>query len=342
MVPSSSSAKCAMTRLTRRSTLQFAGASLVAATVPATASASEDGWTAVETPIDSTLHDVAYTATNAHAVAEGGTVLERTDAGWEVVLQGGPTGNGNDLYGVDVTDDGERLWIVGASGAIGEYDVTTGNLVDRSAPNDYTANFNDIAVTGPAGDADVYVADDSGSIHYSFQNGEEGTWEYVVPGSGSGLKAIEFFGDRAGHAIDTNGRVYATDDTVEETSTSSQPSSTADDGVTWNPIGIEDADSTFYGLDSDAADDVTVSGGNASIFEYDGSQWVPESLGDADLFDVETGGDEGYTVGSGGVIFELDGGEWTLNQTPVGENLTALADGPTAIAVGSSGTVLER
>ncbi|NUC72958.1 hypothetical protein HTZ84_11665 [Haloterrigena sp. SYSU A558-1] len=314
-----------MTRLTRRSTLQLAGASLVAATLPATASASEDGWTAVETPIDSTLHDVASTATNAHAAAEGGTVLERTDAGWEVVLQGGPTGNGNDLYGVDVTDDGERLWIVGASGAIGEYDVGTGDLVDRSAPNDYTANFNDVAVTGPVGDADVYVADDSGSIHYSFQNGEEGTWEYVVPGSGAGLKAIEFFGDRAGHAIDTNGRVYATDD-----------------GVTWNAIGIEDADSTFYGLDSDAADDVTVSGGNASIFEYDGSQWVPESLGDADLFDVETDGDEGYTVGSGGVIFELDGGEWTLNQTPVGENLTAVADGPVAIAVGSAGTVLER
>ncbi|WP_339104384.1 hypothetical protein [Haloterrigena salinisoli] len=349
-----------MTRLTRRSTLQLAGASLVAATVPAAASASEDGWTAVETPVDSTLHDVAYTVTNAHAVAEGGTVLERTETGWEVVLQGGPTGNGNDLYGVAVTDGvsasdasggssdesdgGERLWIVGASGAIGEYDVTTGNLVDRSAPNDYTANFNDIAVTGPAGDADVYVADDSGSIHYSFQNGEEGTWEYVVPGSGSGLKAIEFFDDRAGHAIDTNGRVFATDD-----------------GVTWNPIGIEDADATFYGLDSDAADDVTVSGGNASIFEYDGSsasdasgtssdegtesdggQWVPESLGDADLVDVETDGDTGYTVGSGGVIFELSGGEWTLNQTPVGENLQAVADGSVAIAVGSGGTVLER
>ena len=316
-----------MTRLTRRSTLQLAGASLAAATVPAAASAatSDDGWTAVETPIDSTLHDVAYTATNAHAVAEGGTVLERTDDGWEIVLQGGPTGNGNDLYGVDVTDDGERLWIVGASGAIGEYDVVTGNLVDRSAPNDHTANFNDVAVTGPAGDADVYVADDSGAIHYSFDNGEEGTWEYEVPGSGSGLKAIEFHDARAGHAIDTNGRVFATDD-----------------GVTWNPIGIEDADVTFYGLDSDAAADVTVSGGNASIFAYDGSQWVPESLGDADLFDVETDGDEGYTVGSGGVIFEQTGGEWSLNQTPVGENLKAVTTGAVDIAVGSSATVLER
>ncbi|WP_049924003.1 sialidase family protein [Halopiger djelfimassiliensis] len=314
-----------MTRFTRRSALKFAGASLAAATVPATVSADGNGWTIAETPIDSSLSDVAHTATNAHAVACGGLVIERTDAGWEVVLQGGPTGNGNDLLGADTTDDGERLWIVGASGAVGEYDVTTGNLIDRSAPNDYTANFNDVAVTGTAGDADVYVADDSGSIHYSFDNGAEGTWEYEAPGSGAGLPAIEFYDDRSGHAIDTNGRVFATDD-----------------GVTWNPIGIEDADVTFYGLDSDAADDVTVCGGNASIFEYDGSQWTPESLGDADLFDVETESGHGYAVGSGGAIFELDSGEWTVIDTPTGENLQAVARGSTDIAVGAGGEVLEK
>ncbi|MGQ3412063.1 WD40/YVTN/BNR-like repeat-containing protein [Natrinema sp. LN54] len=314
-----------MTRLTRRSALKAAGASLAAATVPATVSAAESDWTVVETPVDSTIHDIAYTATNPHAVAGSGLVIERTAGGWEVVLQGGPTGNGNDLYGVDTTDDGERLWLVGSSGAIGEYDVTTGNLVDRSAPNDFTANFNDIAVTGPAGEADVYVADDSGSVHYSFDNGKEGTWNYEVPGSGSGLKAIEFYDARSGHVIDTNGKVFATDD-----------------GVTWNPIGIEDAGVTYYGLDSDAADDVRVSGGNASVFTYNGSQWVPESLGDAALFDIETDAGTGYTVGSGGAVFELEDGEWTRNETPVGENLQAVATGPVDIAVGSSGALLER
>ncbi|WP_049925157.1 sialidase family protein [Halopiger goleimassiliensis] len=315
-----------MTRFTRRSALKIAGASLAAVTVPATAAADEAvDWTVVESPLDSTLHDVAHTATNAHAVASGGLVIERTDAGWEVVLQGGPTGNGNDLLGVDTTDDGNRLWIVGASGAIGEYDVVTGNLVDRSAPNDHTANFNDVAVTGPAGDADVYVADDSGAVHYSFDNGEEGTWEYEVPGSGSGLTGIEFYDDRSGHAIDTNGRVYATDD-----------------GVTWNPIGIEDAGVTFYGLDSDAADDVWVSGGNASVFAYDGSAWTPESLGDAELRDIEVEDGHGYAVGSGGIVFERDDGKWTPNRTPVGENLQAITQNGVAVAVGSGGVVLER
>jgi photosystem II stability/assembly factor-like uncharacterized protein len=314
-----------MTRLTRRSALKLAGASLAATAVPATVSASEDGWTDVKTPVDSTLHDVGYTATNPHAVASGGLVIERAANGWTVVLQGGPTGNGNDLYGLDTTDDGERLWVVGASGAIGEYDVTTGNLIDRSAPNDYTSNFNAVAVTGPAGEADVYVADDSGSIHYSFDNGAEGTWNYEVPGSGSGLNAIEFHDTRSGHVIDTNGKVFATDD-----------------GVTWNPIGIEDADVTYYGLDSDAEDDVRVSGGNATVFTYDGSQWLSESLGNADLFDVETDGGEGYAVGSGGAVFELEGGTWTRNGTPTGENLSAVARGSVDIAVGSSGEVIER
>jgi hypothetical protein len=316
-----------MTRLKRRRFVAAAGATSAAALVPVAgpAAAATSGWRTAETPVEVTLHDVAYTATNAHAAGGGGTVIERTAAGWTTVLQGGPTGNGNDLYGVATTDDGKRLWLVGASGAIGEYDVVTGDLVDRSAPNDATNNFNDVAVTGPAGDADVYVADDSGAIHYSFANGEEGTWEYTVPGSGSGLPAVEFHDSRCGHAIDTNGTVFATDD-----------------GSTYESIGIEDADVTFYGLDSDAADDVTVSGGNATVFTYDGSQWTPESLGDTDLVDVETDAGSGYAVGGGGVIFEATGGEWRQNDTPTGENLRAVATGLTDLAVGASGVVLER
>jgi len=184
-----------MTDHTRRSVLKIAGASLAAATVPAVAYADEEhDWTVAETPVDSTLHGVAHTATVPHAVGSGGLVIARTSAGWELVLDGGPTGNGNDLYG----------------------------------------------------------------------------------------------------------------------------------------------------LDADAFDDVTVSGGNATIQSYDGSQWTPESLGDTDLVDVETDGDDGYTVGGGGVIFEQSGGVWEQNTTPVGENMTAVARGDVDLAVGADGTVLER
>ena len=322
---SAESNDCAMSERTRRSVLKAAGASLAATTVAAGAgaAASDSEWAVAETPVDGALHDVQYTARGAHAVGGGGVVLRRTDRGWRKLLDGGPTGNGNNLYGAAATDDGKRLWFVGASGAIGEYDVETGNLEDRSAPMDVTNNFNDVAVVGSAGDAEVYVAGDSGKIYYSFANGGEGTWDYVTPGSGSALPAIETFGARSAHAIDTNGRVFETTD-----------------GVTWEPIGIEDADVTFYGLDSDGRSDVTVSGGNASVFEWNGSRWAPESLGDADLLDVETAGGDGVAVGGGGTIFEQSGGRWSLVDTPTGANLKAVAGDD--VAVGAGGVVLER
>jgi len=160
--------------LGRRTALKTIGAGLAAAAVPTVATA-ETGWTVAETPTEEILHAVARTATGAHAAGGGGVVIRRTETGWTTVFDGGPTGNGNALYGADVSDDGERLWVVGASGAIGEYDVTTGDLVDRSAPDDVTNNFNDVAVRGPAGEANVYVAGDSGKIYHSFDNGETGT-----------------------------------------------------------------------------------------------------------------------------------------------------------------------
>ena len=314
-----------MSGKTRRSALKLAGMTAAAAAVPATSVAAEGEWTVAETPVEGSLYDVAYATTNAYAVGGGGTIIERRDSGWQTVLQEGPAGNGDDLYGMDVTDDGERLWVVGSSGAIGEYDVTTGNLVNRSAPNDYTSNFNDVAVTCDGGEAEVFVADDSGAIHYSFENGRESTWEIVTPGSGAAISAIEFNSYRSGHIIDTNGEVFATND-----------------GVTYDAIGIDGAEVTFYGLDSDAVNDVAVSGGNGSVFDYDGSQWTPTNIGAADLFDIETTGDDGYAVGSDGAIFELSGGEWSQMTTPVSGKLNAVARGSTDIVVGAGGTVLER
>jgi len=121
----------------------------------------------------------------------------------------------------------------------------------------------------------VYVAGDSGKIYYSLENGGTGTRDYVTPGSGFALPAVDFHGPRSGHAIDTNGRVFATDD-----------------GVTWNATGIEDANATFCGLDSDAPDDVAVSGGNGTVLTYDGPNWTPDALGDA------------VVVGSSGIVLD--------------------------------------
>ena len=218
-----------------------------------------------------------------------GVVLERTPESWRRVLDGGPTGNGTNLYGSDVTDDGKRLWFVGSSGAIGEYDVETGDLTDHSAPIDVTNNFNDVSVTGEVGSANVYVAGDSGKMYYSFENGETGSWDYVTPASGSAINAVDFFDDRSGHIVDGNQTVLYTKD-----------------GVSWDKLGIENANYNFYGADSDGFDDVWVSGGGGKIFDCDaGVGCDPE-------------------------------------QTPTGANLKAVVRGDTDVAVGAGGSIVER
>ncbi|ELZ23572.1 hypothetical protein C475_14913 [Halosimplex carlsbadense 2-9-1] len=313
---------------TRRSVLKAAGAAIGAAAVPTAAGASTDDseWTAVKSPTGGTLYDVEETSEGAYAVGSAGVVLERTAKGWKKVLDGGPTGNGNNLYGADVTDDGKRLWFVGSSGAIGEYDVTTGNLVDHSAPMDVTNNFNDVSVTGEAGEANVYVAGDSGKMYYSFENGATQTWDYVTPGSGSAINAVDFYDDRKGHIVDGNKSVFYTQD-----------------GATWDKIGLADANVNFYGVDSDGADDVWISGGGGTVFHWNGSSWIPADTGDAGLRDIEVEGGVGYAVGGGGKVYDRESGTWTQDATPSGQNLKAVCrKSGVEIAVGAGGTIVEH
>lgn len=329
------------TDVSRRGVLKGIGAAVATvgfSGVGAAASSDDSPWSVAETPTGNTLHDVEPTVAGAYAVGGGGVVIEQGEKGWTKTLDGGPTGNGNSLFGAATTDEGRTLWMVGSSGAIGEYNVETGNLNDHSAPMDVTNNFNDVAVTGPAGDANVYVAGDSGKIYYSFENGEAGTWNYVTPGSGAALPAIDFHGPRSGHVVDTNGKVFATDD-----------------GTTWEAIGIGDANVNFYGVDSDAADDVTVVGGGGMVFRYDGAQWTPTDLGDKSLRAVAYDDGDGYTVGGGGAVFDATGGRWHREQPPSGQNLKDVAAGNEvmefgddgvlvgdAVAVGAGGLVLEQ
>ncbi|MFB6230395.1 MAG: hypothetical protein ABEL04_04490 [Salinibacter sp.] len=293
-----------------------------------TAQSGSSVWTAVEVETDNDLYDVERTSAGQYAVGGNGVLLKRTvengTVNWKKIVDGGPSGNGKNLYGSDVTAERDALWFVGASGAVGEYDVESGVIEDHSGPDDTGDNFNDIAVTGQADEANVYGATDSGLIFYSFEDGESGTWNYVTPGSGSSIQAIDFHAAKAGHAVDTNGKVFATDD-----------------GVTWTAIGLQDANVNFYAVDSDAANDVWVAGGNGMVFHWDGNQWTRTDLGDANLRDVEVEDGEGYAVGTGGQVFHYDG-TWRAQDTPTGQNLNAIVQGAPTSAVGASGTALER
>ncbi len=314
---------------TRRDVLRLGTAAVGATLLGSVAAAESAGWETVTSPVDASLNDVEQTARNDFAVGGAGIVIERTERGWRKVVDGGPTGNGSDLYGADVTDDGKRLWFAGASGAIGEYDVETGNLVDHSAPNDVTNNFVDVVVTGNADEANVYVAGDSGSVQYSFENGATGTWNGVSVGQGAGINAIDFHGVRSGHLVNGNANVFATDD-----------------GGTWNRIGVADADVSLYGVDSNAADDVWVAAGAGTVYHYspdaEGTpQWVPEKVGEPTLRDIEVTDGEGYAVGDSGAVFDLSGGEWARDETPTGQGLAAVIDSAdNDVAVGASGSIV--
>jgi hypothetical protein len=311
---------------TRRRFVAASASTVAGLAVFGTANATTPEWAVEETPVGSTLYDVARTSEGAYAVGSGGVVLARNGGRWQKVIDGGPTGNGSSLYACDTTDDGRRLWFVGASGAIGEYDPAASVLTDHSAPNDVTNNFNDVNVRGPADEANVYVGGDSGKIYYSFDDGATGTWGQVTPGSGSAINAVDFFDDRQGHAVDGNKTVFVTDD-----------------GSSYDKLGIADANVNFYGVDSDGDDAVTVVGGGGIVYDWDGSQWTRTDLGDAQLRDVEVCdcGHHGLTVGGGGRVFAKDG-RWTQESTPTGQNLKAVSRGATDLAVGAGGIVVAK
>jgi hypothetical protein len=327
----------------RRSVLKGLGAGFGALAWMTGRSVAASTWVEGNTPTTRTLYDVTYALDGAYAVGGGGVLIEREAAAqWSTVFEDGPGGNGNDLYGAGVTDDGDRVWFVGASGAVGEYDVTSGLLVDhgatsdQSAPSDNTGNFRDVVATGRGGDANVYIADESGQIFYSFDNGD--TWDSVTPGSGSTIPALDFYDDTDGHAADTNQSAFETHD-----------------GETWSTIGIEDRDENFYGVDSNGDDNVWICGGDGKVFEYDGD-WQAETLGDLRLRDIEVATDRtgGLTVGAGGRVFRLSGA-WAEEDTPTDDHLhgvvrstpdaldpSLVASDAPDIAVGAAGTAIEH
>ena len=294
-------------------------------------------WTVVETPTQRTLHDVADTTTGAFVVGSNGLVLERGDDGWSVVTDAGPTGNGNNLSAAATTTDGRRLWMAGASGVVGEYDPEADALTSRSAPDGVTNTFTDVAVTGAAGDATVYLADSSGQIHRSEENGREGTWTHTTPGSGAEIAAISMVG-AAGVVVDQNGSLFETTD-----------------GETWTSVDAPAFDETLHDVELRASGTVVLAGAAGTVAIGAGGEWEQESAANDALYDVEVG-DCGcvHAVGASGTVLHRRGHgtpplrtlarafDWWTRASPTGESLNAIALADPHVAVGASGTVLER
>lgn len=329
------------------------------------------GWTKAKTPIETTLFDVEFTNRRHgwYAVGADGRVLHRTNDGWKDLFGKGTSNlRGADVVPVDSFNrdgfgeyrpssrDDPRLWVVGSRGAVVEYRIQSNKLTNHLPGVNET--FNDVAVTGKPGEANVFVASASGKVHYSFDNGK--TWNSTRPGKPSGgkpafaggqpprkrgkgkggnsLTAIDFHDTRKGHVV--NEKTLFT--TV--------------DGSSWRALprpakGLHH----FYGVDSDGPKDVTVSGRNVSIWHWTGSRWVRKDTKLNGHRDVEVRRGQrdssGLAVSRHGGVIRLDGSGWHKEATPTRADLEAVfranpTDPPAHtsldIAVGANGTIIER
>lgn len=318
---------------------------------------TEKEWKLAETPTDSSLFDVETEGEGAYAVGSDGLVIGRRGDKWETLVEQGPQDDGNSLYGADLTDDGEHLWFTGSSGVVGEYDLESDELHDRHV-NGYETSNHDIAVTGEAGDANVYVVDSSGRVHYNFENGAEGSWNHVKPGTGAELKAVDFYAERSGYVVDDDGAIYTTDDGETWTAALTNTSVTlygaschsveeADDAETeaseeTDEQSDEEADvETETAADGGAIPDVWVSGDEKVCHCY-GYEWEVKECQGGSLNDIYYDGDGAIAVGGGGRVVHVDG-ETVEEPTPTGETLNGVCVGAsTYTAVGASGVVIEK
>ena len=214
----------------RRSFLALTGASVsVGAFGEAAAARSKNGWTVVPSPgsgggagigtsagagATGGYNDVTHTVSDAYAVGTGGAVVHRTESGWREVVGDGPAGAGNDLYAVNATEDGEAIWVAGAGGALGRYDVTASKLTDHSAPAGVTNALRGVDVDGPNGDERIALTSEAGELvlgeptdgGYRFRvpelpGGESG----LFPGTGP-VGTVSVGGERAPiRAVDRDG-----------------------------------------------------------------------------------------------------------------------------------------
>jgi len=290
----------------------------------AVASGTTSGpWDAVGSATED-LRDVVATSSTLLAVGDGGTVLDRDGGSWSLQDPDGPSGDGNNLRGIDATDGGDRAWVVGASGDVGVYNDAGSLLRDHSGPDDQTGQFNDVAASGSAGSATVHVVDASGNVIRSTDAGS--TWS-IVDQVDSSATAISMVDATTGFVVNDDGSVFETTD-----------------GSAFTEIGIDAAESSLQDVHATASDDAWVVDDETTAHRWDGSSWTAHALpsGDPALQAVETDGSDGQIVGEGGAIYDWDGSAWSRVASPTTETLLGTTLASPDAGVGSSGTVAER
>jgi hypothetical protein len=327
-----------MARQTRRQFVLAAGATTMASigvlsSGTSTGADSTSGWQEVESPTTKTLYGAVDTVEGPFTVGAGGDVLARRQSGWQKVVEYGPQARSRPLTGVDVTDDGKRIWFVGGSGVIGEYDVVTETLTNYSAPKGKTSTWEDVAVTGNSGGGErLYFVNGSGELLVGVRQ-SSGAMKYedvIKPGGGSTIPGIDFHTKQKGHVC----------------STSQLVSKSTDGGGSWTKVGIDFAGQNFFDIASVGAKDVNVAGGGGIVYRYDGFRWTPHVIDDGRqaVRAIDRDGDHGLAAGAGGKVYERQSaGQWKRYVTGVETKFRGVSHGESVdVAVGGGGTIVER
>ncbi|EMA33230.1 WD40/YVTN/BNR-like repeat-containing protein [Halobiforma nitratireducens] len=294
-------------------------------------------WTPLETPVpdDASLVDVVVAGSDAvYAVGSGGLVAAEVGGEWTTPLETGPGAQGNDLRGIDATDDGGAVWIAGEGGAVGRIDTETGRHVDYTAPAGRTDTLLDIAVGGSVGDETVLLGNGSGEIlRGRYVDGDLSWDDPTTPGSGSSLAALVLVDASLGYCCDTNDGVFETDD----------------GGESFTRVGLEGADGTLEGVATASASaserGCLVTADDGVVHRYDGGTWTPERVTDAALTGIDCSAERAIVSAGDGTIHERTGtgpSGWSAFETDASGPLHAVSVGDDRAVAVADGTVLER
>ncbi|WP_435096915.1 hypothetical protein [Halarchaeum sp. P4] len=307
-------------------------------------------WRTVESPVEETLYGVVTTASGPVAVGESGRVVVRTNGEWTLAIPAGASAQYKELTDVAVTDDGERVWFAGGSGALGYYDVEPGRKTDYTAPMEKTTSWSAIAVTGTKDDETVVVANSSGEILSATLVEADGDdlpfdwvdvvdvdsmgkpdWDEVVkPHTGARIEAAAFDANAICYAVDTSGNAFAR--------------AFGREGSEWRRVGIRNAQVDFYDIYA-GPDTVMVAGEDGLVFRYDPpiDNWTPIRVGEEAVYAVDRRGSELVAVGESGRIYQrLPRRSWQPLDSPTEADLRDACVGDVDAAVGAGGTIIER
>lgn len=241
-------------------------------------------WSEVLSPTSKTLYEVVGTDAGPFDVGESGTVIHRASSGWEMTISDGPRGQNKTLLGAGVTDGGDRLWMAGKSGTLGEYDVSTGELTDWSTPSGISNVFYDVEVTGTVDETErIYLTMSSGNVLVGERTGESTIeWSKHDTGGSNTLTAVDFHTATDGHVVSDSHNAFQT----------------SDGGKTWTDVSPQDAQNPFYTVVS-GRDHVYVGADNGQIWrrDCDCDNWTPTDLGSNKLYTIAGRGDDKLVAG---------------------------------------------